>query len=364
LILNTFQPASDLGIRIGLHSGPVTAGILRGEKSRFQLFGDTVNICAKMESTSSFNRIHISQQTADLLIVAGKTSWIEKKENAVPDDVETYWLTFSDRIGSRRIGSEKGSSEVTSTHHPESESIDDIIRVAQIVSDTRNRYISNEIYESINHVASNEKTTRLVDWNADMLLRLLKQIIAFRHATEKNKSNHSKDSFFRRSSYALPAPTFGSDIPIGEIDGDSSTDTVINEVLEIIDIPEFDVRVTHDSLDPSTVELDDVICQELKAYVKTIALLYRDNPFHNYEHASHVTMSVAKLLSRIVAPDRILNEPTEAGNNDGVITSYHQQNITMASTLHDHTHGITSNPMIQFACVFAALIHDVDHPGR
>lgn len=34
---------ADLGIRIGLHSGPVTAGVLRGEKARFQLFGDTMN---------------------------------------------------------------------------------------------------------------------------------------------------------------------------------------------------------------------------------------------------------------------------------------------------------------------------------
>lgn len=30
---------SDLGVRVGLHSGPVTAGVLRGERARFQLFG-------------------------------------------------------------------------------------------------------------------------------------------------------------------------------------------------------------------------------------------------------------------------------------------------------------------------------------
>lgn len=41
---NALGPGTtDLALRVGLHSGPVTAGVLRGEKSRFQLFGDTMN---------------------------------------------------------------------------------------------------------------------------------------------------------------------------------------------------------------------------------------------------------------------------------------------------------------------------------
>ena len=28
---------ADLGLRVGLHSGPVTAGVLRGERARFQV---------------------------------------------------------------------------------------------------------------------------------------------------------------------------------------------------------------------------------------------------------------------------------------------------------------------------------------
>ena len=35
------EDTAELCMRFGLHSGPVTAGVLRGEKSRFQLFGNT-----------------------------------------------------------------------------------------------------------------------------------------------------------------------------------------------------------------------------------------------------------------------------------------------------------------------------------
>jgi 3'5'-cyclic nucleotide phosphodiesterase len=33
------------------------------------------------------------------------------------------------------------------------------------------------------------------------------------------------------------------------------------------------------------------------------------------------------------------------------------------TTLHDHTYGITSDPLTQFSCVLSALIHDACHSG-
>ena len=37
------EDTQELKLRVGIHSGAVTAGVLRGERARFQLFGDTVN---------------------------------------------------------------------------------------------------------------------------------------------------------------------------------------------------------------------------------------------------------------------------------------------------------------------------------
>lgn len=46
MVVELGPDTEDLGLRIGLHSGPVTAGVLRGERARFQLFGDTMNTTA------------------------------------------------------------------------------------------------------------------------------------------------------------------------------------------------------------------------------------------------------------------------------------------------------------------------------
>ena len=87
---------AELELRVGLHSGPTTAGVLRGQKSRFQLFGETVNTAARMENTGLPGMIQISQTTADALIVNGKGHWCRARENSAgfkgDSLVQTYWV--------------------------------------------------------------------------------------------------------------------------------------------------------------------------------------------------------------------------------------------------------------------------------
>lgn len=151
------------------------------------------------------------------------------------------------------------------------------------------------------HADVSAKTSRLIDWNKDLLARLLKAVVARRQALDEGDPVTKVEENFTRSN-----------------DG-----TVLEEVQEIVALPAYDPRVMKREVDPKTIDLGEDVEQELGNYVATIASMYRDNPFHNFDHASHVTLSVSKLLSRIVAPTDV-----DFDNN-----------ATRSQMLHDHTYG-------------------------
>jgi class 3 adenylate cyclase len=54
-------------IRIGIHTGPVVAGVVGSKKFSYDIWGDTVNVASRMESLSEPGHINISKATYELV---------------------------------------------------------------------------------------------------------------------------------------------------------------------------------------------------------------------------------------------------------------------------------------------------------
>jgi adenylate cyclase len=62
-----YKGGQPLEVRIGIHSGPVVAGVVGTKKFAYDIWGDTVNTAARMEQSGESGRVNISEATYELV---------------------------------------------------------------------------------------------------------------------------------------------------------------------------------------------------------------------------------------------------------------------------------------------------------
>lgn len=125
---------------------------------------------------------------------------------------------------------------------------------------------------------------------------------------------------------------------------------ILEEVAHILLINDEE-QVPTSLADPDTFDLPEGARDELCDFVARIADMHQRHAYHNFEHASHLTMSVAKILSRISSTE---NQDSQRAYNSTWCSSHSEQ---------DPSYGLATDAVTQFACLFAALIRNVGHLG-
>uniref|UniRef100_A0A7S2YCQ1 PDEase domain-containing protein n=1 Tax=Entomoneis paludosa TaxID=265537 RepID=A0A7S2YCQ1_9STRA len=285
-----------------------------------------MNTASRMESTGRANRIQVSQDTADLLKASGKGQWVVPREEMIQVKgkgmMVSYWLSASGRSDASSVaGSSVAGDSTTDATSLSGESVggasSDINDGGVVVSVGPEKLSHNEKTDM------DVKTASLVKWNVNMLSTIIQKIAV--------QNMDITSGAARRNDLSIHSDS-------------EPSGTVLDEVKEVIELPHFSGSPTQDW---RSVELKPEVTEQLQDLISGIASMYQQNFFHNFEHASHVSMAVMKLTTRVVNP-----------KIDGVNVQSHE-----ASMLHDYTYGITSDPLLQFACMFSAVIHDADHPG-
>jgi adenylate cyclase len=82
----------DLRLRVGLHTGPVVAGVIGTARKAYDLWGDTVNTASRMESHGEPGRVHVTAETAARL--RGRFPLTARGAVAVKGkgELQTWWV--------------------------------------------------------------------------------------------------------------------------------------------------------------------------------------------------------------------------------------------------------------------------------
>ena len=83
-------------IRVGVHSGPIMAGVIGTRKFAYDVWGDTVNVASRIEAAGQPNRVLVSATTAKHLDREFKLDGPHTIETKEQRTIETFFISRGD----------------------------------------------------------------------------------------------------------------------------------------------------------------------------------------------------------------------------------------------------------------------------
>jgi len=90
--------ANYFDIRIGIHTGPLVAGVVGDKKFAFDIWGDTVNTASRMEQNSEANKINVSRTTYELVKDKYHCVYRGKKAAKNKGKIEMYFVESETQV--------------------------------------------------------------------------------------------------------------------------------------------------------------------------------------------------------------------------------------------------------------------------
>ncbi|XP_062322468.1 adenylate cyclase type 2 isoform X1 [Osmerus eperlanus] len=84
---------NDFKLRVGINHGPVIAGVIGAQKPQYDIWGNTVNVASRMDSTGVLGKIQVTEETGRILRALGYTCTCRGVINVKgKGDLKTYYV--------------------------------------------------------------------------------------------------------------------------------------------------------------------------------------------------------------------------------------------------------------------------------
>lgn len=207
-------------LHAGFHTGPVVTNVVGSRTPRYSVIGDTVNVAARMESTSLPDHIQCSELCA--IALKDNTEFTLERRGKIEvkgkGEMVTYWVW-------------PGPGKSTA--------------LSALTID--------------NSIATRES---IINWTTDVLKGLLQNILIVREASMVSRPSSTK----------VPAASLTV-----------SVDAMKHAALTGFVLPEFNVAAALRKQNFRHASLSEQVTKELKHFVVAVAHMYHDLPFHNFE---------------------------------------------------------------------------------